>query len=40
MKYIVVDIFQNAVKGLPICYCIKDFEVTKYVAICYRVILS
>ena len=40
MKYTVVDIFQNAVKWLPICYCIKYSEVTKYVAICNRVILS
>jgi len=38
MKYTVVDIFQNTLKWLPICYCIKHFEVTKYVAICYRVI--
>jgi len=38
MKYIAVDIFQTAVKGLPICCCMKDFVVTKYVGICNCVI--
>ena len=40
MKYIVFYIFQNTVNVLPICYCITHFVVTKYVAICNRVILS
>ena len=40
MKYTVVFIFQNAAKALPFFYCIKEFVLTKYVAICNRVILS
>jgi len=40
MKYIDFNIFQNALKWLPICYCIKYFVLTKHVAICNCVILS